>query len=120
MIVIKCELKFIIDDNKMVRKLESIIYDTDLNGFYKCNQILSPDLVSELDNPYSLVSIKDIVQPLDGFRLSENEVKDLIFDFFNNDYINYTTIGQSKLIQEAREFLVKYKRDIIIEEVIKK
>lgn len=66
----------------------------------------------ELNNPSSLVSIKDIVQPLEGFRLSENQVNDLIFDF--------TTIGQSKLTQEAREFLVKYKRDIIIEEVIKK
>lgn len=44
MIFIKSELKFIIDDNKMVRKLESVIYDNDLNGFYKCNQILSPEL----------------------------------------------------------------------------
>ena len=69
MIVIKSELKFIIDDYEMVRKLESIIYDSDLNGFYKCKQIISSELASEL-NLSSLVTIKDVINPLDGIRLS--------------------------------------------------
>lgn len=120
MIVIKSELKFIIDDDVMVRKLESIIYDSDLNGFYKCKQIISSELVSELNNLSSLVTIKDVVNPLDGVRLSEEEVKELVIDFFKTDYKNYTTVGQGKLIEEARNFLLKYKRDILIEEVINK
>jgi len=57
---------------------------------------------------------------LDGIRLSEEEVKELVIDFFKTDYKNYTTVGQGKLIEEARNFLLKYKRDILIEEVIKK
>jgi hypothetical protein len=121
MIIIKSELKFKSDNKSNIdRVLESIIYDGDLDGFYKCKQIISAELVSELNNLSSLVTIKDVVNLLDGIRLSEEEVKELLIHFFKTDYTNYTTAGQRKLIQEAREFLLKYKRDIIIEEVINK
>jgi hypothetical protein len=121
MVIIKCELKFKSDNNSnIIRVLESIIYDSDLDGFYKCKQIISAELVMELNNPSSLVTIKDVVDLLDGIRLSEEEVKELVIDFFKTNYENYTTVGQGKLIEEARNFLLKYKRDILIEEVIKK
>jgi hypothetical protein len=119
-IIIKCELKFKPYNSDIVRVLDSIVYDEDLSGFYKCSQLISPELTMELNNLSSLVTIKDVVNPLDGIRLSEEEVKKLIIDFFKTDYKNYTTVGQSKLIEEARNFLLRYKRNILIEEVINK
>lgn len=119
MIIIKCELKFK-SVRSIKRVLDSIVYDEDLGGFYKCSQLISPELTQDLNNPNGMIDIKDVVNPLDGVLLSDKEVKDLIDDFFKNDYVNYTTPGQNKIIEEARNFLLKYKRNILIEEVIKK
>jgi hypothetical protein len=119
MIIIKCELKFK-SVSSIKRVLDSIVYDEDLGGFYKCSQLISPELTQDLNNLNGMIDIKDVVNPLDGIRLSEEEVKELVIDFFKTDYKNYTTVGQGKLIEEARNFLLKYKRNILIEEVIKK
>jgi hypothetical protein len=117
MIIIKCELKFK-SVSTIKRVLDSIVYDEDLCGFYKCSQLISPELTQELNNPNGVVDIKDVINPLDGVLLSDKEIKELVNDFFKNDYVNYTILNQSKLVNEARDFLTKYKRDINISEIL--
>jgi hypothetical protein len=117
MIVIKCELRFK-SVSSIKRVLNSTVYDEDLGGFYRCSQLISPELTQDLNNPNGMVDIKDVINPLDGVLLSDKEVEDLIDDFFKNDYVNYTTPGQNKLIKEAKDFLIRYKRDINISKII--
>lgn len=78
----------------------------------------SVELTQDSNNPNGLVDIKDVINLLDGVLLSDKQVKKLVDDFFKNYYINYTILGQVKLVNEARDFLTKYKRDINISEIL--
>lgn len=121
MIVIKIDVTFKFINGKYQRCLESTVYEEGLNGFYRCSQIISPETLGDIRS--SRLDIRDVIEPLEGVGLSEDEVKDLIIDFFKEEYI-VDSLGSSEerdtLIREARSFLLKYKRDMLIDETLKK
>jgi hypothetical protein len=108
MIILTCQLIF---DKGGERILTSVVYDDITDRFVRTAQKISPELVQDLNSNNPMVDINDVVSldyidyVLDDEELEE--VIEIVEDGPDND-----------IIKKAKEFIVFYKRDKKIKNII--
>ena len=108
MIILTCQLIF---DKGGERILTSVVYDDITDRFVRTAQKISPELVQDLNSNNPMVDINDVVSldyidyVLDDEELEE--VIEMVEDGPDND-----------IIKKAQEFIVFYKRDKKIKNII--
>ena len=108
MIILTCQLIF---DKNGERILSSVVYDDITDKFVRTSQRISPELVQDLSSNNPMVDINDVVSldyieyVLDDDELEE--VIEMVEDGPDND-----------IIKKAKEFIVFYKRDKKIKNII--
>ena len=108
MIILTCQLMF---DKNGNRLLCSIVYDDKTDRFVKLSQRVSLELFQDLNSSNPMVDINDVVSldyidyVLDDEELEE--VIEMVEDGPDND-----------IIKKAKEFIVFYKRDKKIKNII--
>lgn len=108
MIILTCQLIF---DKGGERILTSVVYDDITDRFVRTAQKISPELVQDLNSNNPMVDINDVVSleyteyVLDDEELEE--VIEMVEDGPDND-----------IIKKAKEFIVFYKRDKKIKNII--
>ena len=108
MIILTCQLIF---DKGGERILTSVVYDDITDRFVRTAQKISPELVQDLNSNNPMVDINDVVS-LDyiEYVLGDEELEEVIEmveEGPDNDIIN-----------KAKEFIVFYKRDKKIKNII--
>lgn len=108
MIILTCQLIF---DKGGERILTSVVYDDINDKFVRTSQKISPELVQDLNSNNPMVDINDVVS-LDyiEYVLGDEELEEVIEmveDGPDND-----------IIKKAKEFIVFYKRDKKIKNII--
>ena len=108
MIILTCQLIF---DKGGERILTSVVYDDITDRFVRTAQKISPELVQDLNSNNPMVDINDVVS-LDyiDYVLGDEELEEVIEmveDGPDND-----------IIKKAKEFIVFYKRDKKIKNII--
>ena len=108
MIILTCQLIF---DKNGERILTSVVYDDITDRFVRTAQKISPELVQDLNSNNPMVDINDVVSldyieyVLDDEELEE--VIEMVEDGPDND-----------IIKEAKEFIITYRRDKKIKNII--
>jgi hypothetical protein len=108
MIILTCQLIFDKDGDRI---LSSVVYDDVTDRFVRTAQRISPELVQDLNSNNPMVDINDVVSldyidyVLDDEELEE--VIEMVEDGPDND-----------IIKKAKEFIVFYKRDKKIKNII--
>ena len=108
MIILTCQLIF---DKGGERILTSVVYDDITDRFVRTAQKISPELVQDLNSNNPMIDINDVVSldyidyVLDDEELEE--VIEMVEDGPDND-----------IIKKAKEFIVFYKRDKKIKNII--
>ena len=108
MIILTCQLIF---DKGGERILTPVVYDDITDRFVRTAQKISPELVQDLNSNNPMVDINDVVSldyidyVLDDEELEE--VIEMVEDGPDND-----------IIKKAKEFIVFYKRDKKIKNII--
>ena len=108
MIILTCQLIF---NKEGERILTSVVYDDITDRFVRTAQKISPELVQDLNSNNPMVDINDVVSleyteyVLDDEELEE--VIEMVEDGPDND-----------IIKKAKEFIVFYKRDKKIKNII--
>lgn len=108
MIILTCQLIF---DKGGERILTSVVYDDITDRFVRTAQKISPELAQDLNSNNPMVDINDVVSldyidyVLDDEELEE--VIEMVEDGPDND-----------IIKKAKEFIVFYKRDKKIKNII--
>jgi hypothetical protein len=108
MIILTCQLIF---DKGGERILTSVVYDDITDRFVRTAQKISPELVQDLNSNNPMVDINDVVS-LDyiEYVLGDEELEEVIEmveEGPDNDIIN-----------KAKEFIIFYKRDRKIKNII--
>ena len=108
MIILTCQLIF---NKEGERILTSVVYDDITDRFVRTAQKISPELVQDLNSNNPMVDINDVISleyteyVLDDEELEE--VIEMVEDGPNND-----------IIDKAKEFIISYKRDKKIKNII--
>jgi len=95
------------------RVLKSIVYDELSNRFVKISQKISAELTQELSSPNPMVDIMEVIS-LDyvDYVFNDGEIEEIfemVEDGPDNDIIN-----------KAKEFIISYRRDRKIKNIIEK
>ncbi len=108
MIILTCQLIF---NKEGERILSSVVYDDVSDRFVRTSQRISPELAQDLGSSNPMVDINDVIS-LDyiEYVLDDEELEQVIEMVEDGP--------DNEIIQKAKEFIISYKRDKKIKNII--
>jgi hypothetical protein len=108
MIILTCQLIF---NKEGERILSSVVYDDVNDRFVRTAQRISPELAQDLGSSNPMVDINDVIS-LDytEYVLDDEELEQVIEMVEDGP--------DNEIIQKAKEFIISYKRDKKIKNII--